>query len=136
LARALRVDKLTLAALEGTLRLYVTGREREIPTIKYLARAVEEVEELAKTLSEGLPFAHLVPSTSGIGGGAAAGYELPTVVVALQVSDPERVAEALRTGNPPIIPRIEDGRVLLDPRTMEEEEAALVRQRLLELCGG
>jgi L-seryl-tRNA(Ser) seleniumtransferase len=112
-ARALRVDKLTLAALEATLRgpapPVVTALEAAQPAL--LARA----ESLAAALTAlGLP-AEVVPCVSAVGGGGAPGVELPSFAVAL----PERYAAALRAGEPPVVGRLDRGRCLLDLRTVD-----------------
>ena len=105
LARALRVDKLTLAALEATL----VGPTP--PVVSALARPVEELRERAERLAEavGDP-ARVVASTGVVGGGGAPGVELPSAAVAL----PAELAGRLRTGDLPVVGRVEGGLLLLD----------------------
>lgn len=119
LARALRVDKLTLAALEATLR-------GPVPPVRRALRAdpaalAERAAALAGRLSAasaalGLD-ARAVPTVAAVGGGGAPGVTLPSAAVSL----PERLAAPLRTGDPPVVGRIEDGRLLLDLRAVPPE---------------
>ncbi len=128
LARALRADKMTLAALEATLRLYQdpeTAR-REIPVLAMLTLAADELQHRASALLQHCPAeleAGLVAGASAVGGGAFPDAVLPTTLVALRPpgGDAESLARRLRTGRPPLITRIENDRVLLDPRTLPEQ---------------
>jgi L-seryl-tRNA(Ser) seleniumtransferase len=123
IARCVRIDKLTLGALEATLRLYATGRETEIPTIRYIARPLDEVKDLAQRLAAVKPGAAVVEEgLSEIGGGSVPGEGVPTRRVGLRVGSPEDLARRLRAWETPIVARIEDDRVWLDPRTLEETE--------------
>jgi L-seryl-tRNA(Ser) seleniumtransferase len=120
-ARALRVDKLTLAALEATLR------GPQPPVLAALATTDSELlaraTELAATLAAGGLDARAVRSTAAVGGGGAPGVELPSAAISL----PAGYGVALRTGEPPVIGRVERGRCLLDLRTVRaDEQAALV----------
>jgi L-seryl-tRNA(Ser) seleniumtransferase len=133
LARALRLDKLGLAALEATLRLYLDPERarREIPVLAMLCASAAELEARARRLA-GLigPAATVVVATARVGGGALPLLELPGPAVALG-RPPDALAGALRAGEPPLIGRIADGRLLLDPRTLADDEvepaAAAVR---------
>lgn len=134
IARCVRVDKLTLAALESTLRLYVEGREEEIPTLRYLARDVATVRRFAEKIAAAYGRgASLEDGVTEIGGGSAPGTVLPTVRVGLPSSDPEGLARSLRQSSPGILGRIEDGKVWLDPRTLEESELPEVERILLSI---
>jgi len=121
LARAVRVDKLTLAALEATLRQRLTGRVDEIPVERMLRVTVEEVRRRAGLWSVKLEErgvrTKLVPGESAVGGGSVPGHSLPTVLVALG-GHASRLAAALRRGDPPVIARIENDACCLDPRTV------------------
>jgi L-seryl-tRNA(Ser) seleniumtransferase len=124
LARALRVDKLSLAALEATLALYRDpGRARtEIPVLEMLERTPVELQVMAERLAAGIGEAARVVSTvARVGGGALPLAELPGPAVALAGS-PAPLAAALRAGEPPVVARIHDGEVLLDPRTLAAGE--------------
>ena len=131
LTRALRVDKSTLAALQATLLHYACGEaEREVPVWRMIAMPLEELAARAANLvaqlgAAGIP-ATVVQATSTIGGGALPGETLPTwavAVVAAHVAttatpSPDGLAAALRRGDPPVIGRILDEQLLLDPRTV------------------
>lgn len=132
LARAMRIDKLCLAGLEATLRLWTNGQEEEIPTIAYLRRPLEAVRELAETLAEAWPQAVVEPGETEVGSGSAPGVGIPTFRVGL----PGEVefARQLRTGAVPIVGRLEKGRLWLDPRTLEAREVSGVVARLRELA--
>ena len=135
LYRALRVDKMTLAALDVVLADHDSGRATQrVPVLRMLAASESELRSRAEALAAALRetqggFAvETCPGESVVGGGAAPTLALPTTLVA--VSDPRRgpdaLAAALRCGDPPVIVRIADGRVVLDPRTIAPQEEALV----------
>jgi L-seryl-tRNA(Ser) seleniumtransferase len=124
LARALRLDKLSLAALEATLALYRDpGRaRREIPVLAMLTADEAVLAERAGRLAEGIgEAAAIVAATAKVGGGALPLLELPGPVVAV-AGPPDALAARLRAADPPVVGRIQDGRLLLDPRTLTEEE--------------
>jgi L-seryl-tRNA(Ser) seleniumtransferase len=117
LARALRIDKLSLAALEATLRLYRDPElaRREIPVLRMLGESPRaRAEALAARVG-----GEVVESTARVGGGALPLLELPGPAVALPDAS---LAAALRAGDPPLVGRIEDGRLLLDTRTLADDE--------------
>jgi L-seryl-tRNA(Ser) seleniumtransferase len=114
LARALRIDKLSLAALEATLRAH---RDREPVPVLAMLRG-DGLQERAAKLAALIPGAEIVESVAKVGGGALPLLELPGPAIAL----PEALAGPLRRGDPPVLGRIEDGRLLLDPRTLAEDE--------------
>jgi L-seryl-tRNA(Ser) seleniumtransferase len=118
LARALRIDKLSLAALEATLRLYRDPElaRREIPVLRMLA---ESPRERAEALAARIDGAEVVESVARVGGGALPLLELPGPAVALP---DDSLAAALRAGDPPLVGRIENGRLLLDTRTLADGE--------------
>jgi L-seryl-tRNA(Ser) seleniumtransferase len=121
LARAVRIDKLTLAALEATLRQRLTGRLDEIPVERMLRVPIEEVRRRAafwsvKLVERGVRTS-LVEGESAVGGGSAPGHSLPTALLALE-GPASRLAAALRRGDPPVIARIEKDACCLDPRTV------------------
>ncbi len=128
LARALRIDKLSLAALEATLRLYRDPERalREIPVLAMLATDEDTLAARAGRLAMAIGAPAYVTRAAGkVGGGALPLLELEGPVVALD-ADPEALAWALRNADPPVIARISDGRVLLDPRTLADAEVELV----------
>ncbi len=128
LARATRIDKLSLAALEGTLTLYLDPERarREIPVLAMLDATEETLSTRATRLADAIgPEARLVRSSGKVGGGALPLLGLEGPAVALDVEgSPSEVAKALRAADPPVIARIHDGQALLDPRTIADEEIA------------
>ncbi len=132
LARALRVDKLTLSALQTTLLHYLKNEAaQKIPVWQMISAKPETLELRAQTWREhwqkfGLD-ANVIETLSTVGGGSLPGETLPTRAVALNVSSPDAFVSKLRANNPPIIARIENGRVILDPRTvLAHDEGALL----------
>lgn len=126
LMRALRVDKLTYAALEATLIEYLAGRAAHtVPVARMLSLSVEEIEARARVLVGKLRergwHADVIDGRSTIGGGSAPGVELPTRLVAIARSDQSaaQIESALRVSDPPIVARIENDRVVLDLRTVD-----------------
>jgi L-seryl-tRNA(Ser) seleniumtransferase len=131
LARAVRIDKLSLAAMEATLSLYRDPERarREVPVLAMLASTEEALTARAQRIRAaiGSDAGEIVWATAKVGGGALPLLELEGPVVA--INDPrgaDTLAGALRAGDPPVIARIRDGRVLLDPRTVTDEEADLL----------
>jgi L-seryl-tRNA(Ser) seleniumtransferase len=125
LMRALRVDKLTYAALEATLIEYLAGRAREtVPVARMLSMTVDEIDSRAAVLARSLAAAgwmtEVVDGFSAIGGGSAPGVELPTRLVALTRDQmaASAIEAILRRKQPPVIARIVDDRVMLDLRTV------------------
>jgi L-seryl-tRNA(Ser) seleniumtransferase len=129
LARAVRIDKLSLAALEATLRLYLDPSRalREIPVLRMLAAGEESLRGRAERMSELVGDAARVITASGrVGGGALPLLELEGPVCAV---DPgplgvDELARRLRAADPPVIARAREGWLLLDPRTLDDAEAA------------
>ena len=121
LARAVRIDKLTLAALEATLHQWTSGHDGEIPVHRMLRAPVEEVRRRAAHWSVKLEdrgvTSRLIAGESAVGGGSVPGHGLPTFLVALE-GPASRLAAALRRGDPPVIARIESDACCLDPRTV------------------
>jgi L-seryl-tRNA(Ser) seleniumtransferase len=121
LARAVRIDKLTLAALEATLRQRLTGRLEEIPVERMIRATVADVRRRAAMWSVKLEErgvqVTLVAGESAVGGGSMPGHGLPTVLIAI-AGPASRLAAALRHGEPPVLARIEKDACCLDPRTV------------------
>jgi L-seryl-tRNA(Ser) seleniumtransferase len=130
LMRALRVDKLTYAALEATLTEYAAGRAAAtVPVQRMLTMTAEEIRVRADALAARLRAiegwrADLLAGASAVGGGSAPGVELPTWLVAIEKRglSPDALEERLRRLTPPVIARIERDRVLLDLRTVPPDE--------------
>jgi L-seryl-tRNA(Ser) seleniumtransferase len=135
LMRALRVDKMTYAALEATLGEYVAGRaQTTVPVQRMLTMSAAEIRARADAVANAIRGNHgwradVVKGASAIGGGSAPGVELPTWLVAIEKAGttPDGLEAALRRQTPPIIARIERDRVLLDLRTvLPEQDSALL----------
>jgi L-seryl-tRNA(Ser) seleniumtransferase len=134
LLRALRVDKVTLAGLIATLAHHERGEAlREIPVWRAIAWKPEELRARASAWRDALslPGVDVLEGQSAVGGGTLPGVTLPTFVLALPPGDADGLAGRLREASPPVVARIEDGRVLLDPRTVlpGEDEAVLAAIR-------
>ncbi len=147
LARALRLDKMTLAALEATLRLYLDPERAraEIPTLHMLTRRPADVAASARKLVDDIAAATddafrvaAMPDVSRAGGGSLPLADIPTTIVTLspRTMSANALEERLRLGNPTIVARIRDGRVILDPRTLSSLEESLVVARLAEISAG
>ena len=138
LARALRLDKLGLAALEATLALHrdPDRAAREIPVLAMLTVPDGELAERAARLAAAIgPAAEVVDATARVGGGALPLLELPGPAVALPGRSPDALAAALRRADPPVIGRIEDGRLLLDPRTLAGDEVEATARAVVTALG-
>ena len=128
LARAMRIDKLSMAALAATLEHYIRGEALDkIPIWRMIAMTADDVKARAKLWAEEIgEAASLVKTRSTIGGGSLPGETLPTWATAIDcesVGGAETVSKRLREAEPAVLGRIEDGRVLLDARTALPEEA-------------
>jgi L-seryl-tRNA(Ser) seleniumtransferase len=131
LARAVRIDKLSLAALQATLALYRDpDRARlEVPVLAMLSAPESELIARAERIRDGIGSAQaeIVRAKAKVGGGALPLLELEGPAVAIRRDGgADALAGSLRSGDPPVIARISDGRVLLDPRTLTDEEASAV----------
>ena len=123
LARALRADKLTLAALHQTLLHYVRGEAREqVPIWRMIAAPIEQLGARAGVIAEGIGVAAIVvKGASALGGGSLPTDEIPSMIVSVDASaigGPDELARRLRVGKPAVVARIEEDRLLLDPRTI------------------
>jgi len=132
--RALRVDKLSLAALEATLDAHRRNALQEIPALRMLALAADEIEQRAKAFLNKLASmstlnsltATIVDGQSAIGGGSGPNVHPPTVLIALKHKhlNAGNIEEKFRVGSPPVIARIAEDQVLLDLRTVNPSEEA------------
>ncbi|HEX7287900.1 MAG TPA: L-seryl-tRNA(Sec) selenium transferase [Candidatus Angelobacter sp.] len=137
LFRALRVDKLTYAALEATLMEYVRQNHGAVPFARMMRLTAEEIRKRAEALVEKLKPARnlrceIVGGESLVGGGSAPTSTLPTFLLALTADglSADQLAERLRSANPPVIARVEEGRVLLDLRTVFPDEENQIVQAM------
>ena len=147
LARALRIDKLTLAALESTLRLY---RDEEkavnmIPTLRMLTMNIDDIETRAANLVEELKNIgisrldiELFRRSSKAGGGALPLLELPSRCLGIRVRgmSANALEKNMRANDPPIIGRIEDDAYIMDPRTLKDDDLPTIRKAFEKILGG
>ncbi len=145
LTRALRVDKMTLAALEATLRLYRDERQavERIPTLRMIAMPPALLEERAQQLasliretdSDHRLLIQVQPSSSQVGGGALPNHDLPSWSVTVQSPGmtTHAIETRLRANHPPIIGRIEADRYLMDLRTLQPEDFPVIQQAFQRL---
>lgn len=139
LLRAFRVDKMTLAALESTLRRYRTERGSELPALRALREPEQSVEARAREALEGIEApgrAEVGVAATGarVGGGAYPGHEVPSAGWRVEGLAPGEVAAACRAEEPPLVGRVSDGAFWVDLRTLlpgQEETAAEVLTRAL-----
>jgi L-seryl-tRNA(Ser) seleniumtransferase len=143
LTRALRVDKMTIATLEATLRLYYDQEEalKQIPTLNMLVISLEELEEKAKALAEKLSIlgdkvkVEVLDTTSQVGGGAYPGEEISSkaVVISTDLITANQLSESLRKAPVPIISKIRNQKCELDVRTIDIEEFSVIVERLVDI---
>ncbi len=134
LMRALRADKMTLQALVATLEHYQRGDAHlHIPIWWMMGRKLEELEAIAQRWQTHLPHAQVTSGYSTVGGGSLPGSQLPTALLSLEVDHPSHLLRQLRCASVPIIARVADARVLLDPRTVFPEQETRVLQTLKDL---
>lgn len=124
LARAVRMDKMALAALNATFISYLNGTaELEIPIWRMISATDEAIRERATNWQQAAGVGELKPGRSTVGGGSLPGETLPTTVLAISVeNDVDSLAAKLRSADTPVIARIHEGELLLDPRTVLPEE--------------
>jgi L-seryl-tRNA(Ser) seleniumtransferase len=138
LFRALRLDKFIYQALENTLRNLLLERWDAVPALAMIRQTAGEIRARAEKLAAGVPETHaeVVPGNSVIGGGATPDQAIATWLIAIACPGLAAAEARLRAGDPPVIARIEDERLLLDLRTVLPEEeaelAAALRQAVTE----
>jgi L-seryl-tRNA(Ser) seleniumtransferase len=139
LFRALRVDKLTYAVLEATLLAYVKSQHDAIPALRIMRLSKEEIgkraEAVAKRLQSSILSVEVLDGESVIGGGAAPSAVLPTRLLAITCKgiSVDELSTRLRASDPPVIARVEEGRVLLDLRTVFPEQDEIVVKALKQV---
>ncbi len=140
LFRALRVDKLIYAALEATLLAYVKRDHGAIPTLKMMRLTKQEIgnraESLAARVRSSTLNIEIIDGDSVIGGGAAPSSVLPTRLLAVSSASTgsDELAARLRTSDPPVIARVEQGRVLLDLRTVFADQDSFIAAALARIA--
>jgi L-seryl-tRNA(Ser) seleniumtransferase len=126
LARALRLGRLPLVALEATLAAYVEGRADDVPVVRMMKEPVERVRARAASWRDALAKngveAKVVDVEGAVGGGALAEEPIRSAALAIETNDAEKISARLRTGEPPVVARIHAGTLLLDARTVLEGE--------------
>lgn len=123
LARAIRADKIALAALSATLLHYLKDEAVEkIPVWRMIAAPAEELRSRANLWRESLGAGEVVGGESTVGGGSLPGETLPTYLLALTARSPDALLRKLRSATPPVIARLHDNRIMLDPRTVLPEQ--------------
>jgi L-seryl-tRNA(Ser) seleniumtransferase len=132
LTRALRIDKMTVAALEATLELYRDGRPEAVPTYRLLTQAPETLRARAERLhalleAKGVK-SRVAPTSGQVGGGAMPLARLPSFACILTVGGPAALLERLRGSEVPVIGRISDGEVVIDVRCLSEEDLGPVAE--------
>ena len=127
-ARAVRVDKMQVAALEQVLAMHARGAADEIPVVRMLRESAASVQQRARCLNEmlggDLGHAHVHRCRSVVGGGSMPGADLPSWGVRITAPDPPAFAARLRIGRPSVFCRVERDHVLLDLRTVSDDQVA------------
>jgi L-seryl-tRNA(Ser) seleniumtransferase len=134
LARALRADKLTLAGVAANLEHYLKNEvETKIPIWRMISRPLADIQQSAENWLVYLGTGEVVPGYSTVGGGSLPTEEMPTFLFVLTPDSPDKFLKQLREAQPPVIARIENDRVLFDPRTVFPEQEAILLRKLLEI---
>ncbi len=126
LARAIRADKLALAALTATLDHYLKEEALAcVPVWRMISADIDQIKARADTWKQDLGSGEVVESRSMVGGGSLPGETLPTWVLSVEADHPNRLMEILRKSEPAVVGRVENERVLFDPRTVFPEEDSI-----------
>ncbi len=134
LARAIRADKLCLAALNETLMHYLKDEaEREIPIWRMISASPETLKARAETWASHLGRGDVTPAESTVGGGSLPGETFPTFVLRVRLPSPNRFMERLRLANPPIVARLDEDTIVFDPRTVLPEQESILLKTLTTL---
>ena len=134
LARAVRADKTCLAGITATLIHYLKEEvEREIPIWRMMSLTLDQLKVRVEAWREALGQGDVAKSESTVGGGSLPEESIPTVVLSLNVKSPDKFLKKLREGNPPIIARTENDKILLDPRTVFPEQDQALTSTLYSL---
>ena len=137
--RALRVDKVTLAALEATVEIHLSGQALEkLPVLRMIARPADSIRVECERLCDQLSTSscqrvRVAACHSSIGGGTLPGQELPSFCIAVEVPHVDAWAKAMRLGAPPTLCRVSENRLLLDLRTVDDSEVDALALRLDEV---
>jgi L-seryl-tRNA(Ser) seleniumtransferase len=130
MARAVRVDKMQIAALEAVLLAYSRGAQFDLPVWRMLREPAPVVKEradaLARALHGGPEGASVEACESAVGGGSLPGFALPSFAVRLKTKGPEAFAAKLRAGDPPVFCRMEEDALIFDMRTVEPAQVTIL----------
>ena len=130
LARAVRADKTCLTGVTATLIHYLKDEaEREIPIWRMMSFTREQLKVRAEAWRDALGHGDVIKSESTVGGGSLPEESMSTYVLSLNVKSPDKFLRKLRDGNPPLIARVEDDKILFDPRTVLDDELLLKKLR-------
>ena len=136
LARAIRADKLCLAALSATLLHYLKDEaELEIPIWRMIAVELEQIQQRADAWRQTLGQGKVILGESTVGGGSLPGETLPTYLLALTAHSPQRFLKRLRQAHIPVIARAQDEMVVFDPRTVLPEQDKVLLEGIREALG-
>ena len=123
LARAVRADKTSLAGVTATLTHYLKDEaEQEVPIVKMMSLTLNQLKVRVETWQDALGNGDVVKSESTVGGGSLPDESMPTFVLSLSVKSPDKFMKKLRESSPPVIARVENDNVYLDPRTVLDEQ--------------
>lgn len=135
-ARAVRADKLCLAGISSTLIHYLKGEAlTKIPIWQMVAMDGKMIRQRAQVWKDNLGYGEIIPGQSMVGGGSLPEESLPTFLFTLKVNKPDKFLESLRSLPIPVIARIENDTVVLDPRTIPEDQDKYIENSLSELLG-
>lgn len=136
--RALRTDKMTLAAIEATAEIHLSGNPmQELPLMQMLSKTVADVRTDCKRVLERLPAAvanriEICECTSSVGGGSVPGSQIASCGLVLNVENNDAVAKSFRTGSPAVVPRIHNDAIMLDLRTVDATQLDALAVRVEE----
>jgi L-seryl-tRNA(Ser) seleniumtransferase len=135
-----RIDKLQAAAMEATLALHATGAHDEIPVHRMIHESLDVLAKRAHTLAESiggdLEGAHVVKSESVVGGGSVPGQALTSWAVRVRCADPAAFTARLRVGSPSVFCRMNDDHIVLDVRTVTDQQVPHVARAVLYALEG
>jgi L-seryl-tRNA(Ser) seleniumtransferase len=132
LARAVRADKTCLAGIIATLVHYLKDEaEREIPIWRMVSLTLEQIKVHAEAWRDSLGCGEVIPSESTVGGGSLPEESISTFVLALTIKSPDKFLKKLREARPPIIARVENDKILFDPRTVFEDDLLIAELKSL-----
>jgi L-seryl-tRNA(Ser) seleniumtransferase len=131
---AIADDKLCLAGISATLAHYLKGEALEkIPVWRMISMDLEKIRNQANSWQKRLETGEIIPGSSMVGGGSLPGESQPTFLLALRIKNPDQFLQKLRALPVPVIARIEDERVVFDPRTVLPGQEIILLDELVKL---